>query len=119
MSSRLFIGNLSYNASEDDLRAAFVALGYAPRAVTIVTDRETGQPRGFGFVELESPEKAREAKEVANGAQVAGRAIRVDSANERERSGGGGGFSRDRSHGSDRQPQRGGRERGRDRGERF
>lgn len=87
MSSRLFIGNLSYSATEDDLRAAFSALGFELRTVTIVTDRETGQARGFGFVELESPQKAHEAKEVAQNTMVSGRPIRIDDAHEREQRG--------------------------------
>lgn len=90
MSSRLFIGNLSYTATERDLRDAFTGLGYPPKSVTIVTDRETGQARGFGFIELESPEKAKEAISVADGTLISGRPIRVNEAHERERPAGGG-----------------------------
>lgn len=89
MSSRLFIGNLSYNATEADLRAAFADCGYPPKSVTLVTDRETGQMRGFGFVELESEQRAKEAISVLDGTMIGGRPIRVNEAHERERRGGG------------------------------
>ena len=94
MSSRLFIGNLSYNATEAELRAAFADRGYVPRTVTLVTDRETGQMRGFGFVELESEQMAREAIPVVDGTMVGGRPIRVNEAHEREQRGGAGGGRR-------------------------
>jgi len=84
MSARLFIGNLSYSASEADIRAAFAEGGFQPTSVTVVLDRETGQSRGFGFVELESPE-TEEAIKLMDGTVIGGRPIRVSQANERER----------------------------------
>jgi RNA recognition motif-containing protein len=113
MSSRLFIGNLSYTATERDLRDAFVGLGYTPRTVTIVTDRETGQPRGFGFIELESPEKAKEAIAVADGTLISGRPIRVNEAHERERPAGGRGQRNDGHRDDDRRDRRRQRDTGR------
>lgn len=96
MSSKLFVGNLSYSTGEAELRRHFEALG-ALRSVAIITDRMTGQPRGFGFVEFERSDDAQRAIESLDGQQVDGRTISVNIARERERTprfggGGGGGF---------------------------
>lgn len=96
MSSKLFVGNLSYSTGEAELRRAFEAVG-ALRSVAIITDRMTGQPRGFGFVEFESSDDAQKAIASLDGQQVDGRTISVNVARERERTprfsgGGGGGF---------------------------
>lgn len=99
MSSKLFVGNLSYSTGEAELRRAFEAVG-ALRSVAIITDRMTGQPRGFGFVEFESSDDAQRAIASLDGQQVDGRTISVNVARERERTprfgggggGGGGGF---------------------------
>ena len=92
MGKRLYVGNISWNTTEDDLRTAF---GAGDRNVTdchIVTDRETGRSRGFAFVELSSDEEAKAAVEELDGHEVDGREIRVNEARERqERSGGGDG----------------------------
>ena len=92
MGKRLYVGNISWGTTEDDLRTAF---GAGDRNVTdchIVTDRETGRSRGFAFVELSSDEEAKAAIEELDGKEVDGREIRVNEARERqERSGGGGG----------------------------
>jgi RNA recognition motif-containing protein len=93
MSSKLFVGNLSYSTGEAELRRAFEAVG-ALRSVAIITDRMTGQPRGFGFVEFESSDDAQKAIASLDGQQVDGRTISVNVARERERTprfGGGGG----------------------------
>jgi RNA recognition motif-containing protein len=90
MSSKLFVGNLSYSTGEAELRRAFEAIG-ALRSVAIITDRMTGRPRGFGFVEFERSDDAERAIASLDGQQVDGRTISVTVARERERSGGGGG----------------------------
>jgi cold-inducible RNA-binding protein len=84
MSSKLFVGNLSYSTGEAELRRAFEAIG-ALRSVAIITDRMTGQPRGFGFVEFESSDDAQKAIASLDGQQVDGRTISVNVARERER----------------------------------
>jgi cold-inducible RNA-binding protein len=92
MSSKLFVGNLSYSTGEAELRRAFEPLG-ALRSVAIITDRMTGRPRGFGFVEFERPDDAQKAISSLDGQLVDGRTISVNIARERERtSGGGGGY---------------------------
>ena len=100
----IFVGNLSFNTSEEELRQLFVAHGQVDR-VSIMTDRDTGRSRGFGFVEMTNAEDGEKAIAALNGSQVDGRTINVNEARPRpERSGGGG---RDRG-GRDR----GGRDRG-------
>ena len=100
----IFVGNLSFNTNEEDLRAAFEAYGQVDR-VSILTDRETGRSRGFGFVEMASNEDGEKAITALNGSQLGGRTINVNEARPKaERAGGGGGF-RDRGD-------RGGRGRG-------
>ena len=92
MGRRLFVGNLSYNATEVSLRELFGQVGTVSEA-KIVMDRETGRPRGFGFVEMSSDQEARAAIEQLNGRDVDGRAISVNEAQERSAGGGrGGGF---------------------------
>ena len=91
MNQRLFVGNLSFQTSEEDLRSAFSAHGEVVDA-KIITDRETGRSRGFGFLTMGTDEAARTAIEAMNGAQLDGRPLRVNEAEERRpRSGGGGG----------------------------
>ncbi|HEY8073261.1 MAG TPA: RNA-binding protein [Labilithrix sp.] len=89
MSSRLYVGNLSYDTDTETLRSAFAASGEVTDA-HVVTDRESGRSRGFGFVTMATPELAKKAIEEMNGAVVDGRAIRVNEAEERPRGGGGG-----------------------------
>ncbi len=81
----IFVGNLSYEATDADLRAAFERYGHVS-AVQIMTDRATGKPRGFAFVRMPNLEDAEEAIARMNGANVCGRSISVNEANERERS---------------------------------
>lgn len=97
----IFVGNLSFNTNEDELRAAFEAYGQVDR-VSILTDRETGRSRGFGFVEMVSNEDGEKAITALNGSQLGGRTINVNEARPKaERAGGGGGF-RDRADRGDR-----------------
>jgi len=88
--NRLFVGNMSYGLTEVDLENAFAEFGTV-RSVTIVTDRETGRPRGFGFVEMGTDEEARAAVNGLNNRELDGRAINVDIAKPRESRGGFGG----------------------------
>ena len=92
MSSKLFVGNLSFNTTENDLQDAFAAHGTVVEA-NLMMDRMSGRPRGFGFVTMGSPEEAQKAIEAMNGAQLDGRALTVNIARPREErpSGGGGG----------------------------
>jgi len=92
MNKSLYVGNLPYNTSEDDIRSAFAPHGEV-HSVKVITDRETGRPRGFAFVEMGQGD-AESAVKAMNGKDFGGRALRVNEANERERaprSGGGGG----------------------------
>jgi RNA recognition motif-containing protein len=92
----IFVGNLNFNTSEDDLRQAFEAHGQVDR-VSIMTDRETGRSRGFGFVEMTNAEEAERAIAALNGSQLGGRTLNVNEARPKpERSSGGGGRDRDR-----------------------
>jgi RNA recognition motif-containing protein len=90
MGNRLYVGNLSFNTSSDALRTAFSECGEVTD-VHIVTDRETGQPRGFGFVTMGTSEAASQAISKMNGATLDGRPLRVNEAEERPPRGGGGG----------------------------
>jgi cold-inducible RNA-binding protein len=87
---RLYVGNLSYTTTEEGLREAFEEYGQVESA-TIVTDRETGRPRGFGFVEMPSDEEAQSAIDAMNGQQLDGRPLTVNEAQARPPRGGGGG----------------------------
>lgn len=92
----IFVGNLDFNTSEEELRQAFEAYGQVDR-VSIMTDRETGRSRGFGFVEMTNAEDGEKAIAALNGAQLGGRTLNVNEARPKtERSGGGGGGGRDR-----------------------
>jgi RNA recognition motif-containing protein len=90
MGNRLYVGNLSFNSGSDSVRAAFEQFG-AVTDVHLVTDRESGQPRGFGFVTMSTNEQAQAAISGMTGASLDGRALRVNEAEERPRDGGGGG----------------------------
>jgi RNA recognition motif-containing protein len=93
----IYVGNLSFEASEESVRALFEAYGTVSR-VNIVTDRDTGQPRGFGFVEMANDGEGEKAIAAVNGTELGGRALNVNEARPKaERSGGGGGgFGRKR-----------------------
>jgi len=87
----IFVGNLDFNTSEEELRQLFEAHGQVDR-VSILTDRDTGRSRGFGFVEMASSEDGEKAIAALNGAQIGGRTLNVNEARPKpERSGGGGG----------------------------
>src|SRR6516164_7898249 len=91
MGTRLYVGNLSFSSTVDTVREAFARIGEVTD-VHIVTDRATGQSRGFGFVTMGSPAEAQKAIEAMNGASLDGRALRVNEAEDRpQRSGFGGG----------------------------
>jgi RNA recognition motif-containing protein len=94
MSSKLFVGNLSFNTTENDLQDAFAAFGTVTEA-NLMMDRMTNRPRGFGFVTMSSAEEAQKAIDGLNGKDLDGRALTVNIARPREeRSGGGGGGGR-------------------------
>ena len=95
MSTKLFVGNLSYNTTENDLQDAFAAHGTVVEA-NLMVDRMSGRPRGFGFITMSSPEEAEKAISAMNGASLGGRAITVNVARPREERppGGGGGGGR-------------------------
>ena len=88
MGNRLYVGNLSFNSSSDAVRQAFSAFGEVTD-VHLVSDRETGQPRGFGFVTMGTSDAAQTAIREMNGAVLDGRALKVNEAQDRDRSGGG------------------------------
>ncbi len=90
MGTRLYVGNLPFSASEEQIRDLFAQNGRSVTEVRLVTDRETGRPRGFGFVEMGSQEDADSAIRDLNGFQYGGRPLTVNEA--RERVGGGGGM---------------------------
>jgi RNA recognition motif-containing protein len=84
--TKLFVGNLPFTATEASVRTLFSAHGTV-ETVALITDRDTGRPRGFGFVEVSSADAAR-AIQALNGMDFEGRALKVNEAQERERSGG-------------------------------
>src|SRR5512144_1838815 len=95
MSTRIYVGNLSYSTTEEGLRAAFAADGRQVVAVSVITDRMSGRPRGFAFVEMASAEDAQKAIAALDGQQLDGRTLKVSEARERAPGGpGGGGRSR-------------------------
>ena len=93
-SAKLYVGNLSYETSEASIRTAFEAHGEVT-SVNLITDRDSGRPKGFGFVEMGSAEEAQAAKAALDGTQLDGRSLKVDVAKEMvpraPRSGGGDG----------------------------
>ena len=93
MSSKLFVGNLSFETTENELQDAFAAHGTVTEA-NILMDRMSGRPRGFGFVTMSTPEEAEKAISAMNGAQLGGRALTVNIARPREERPGGGGGGR-------------------------
>jgi len=93
MSSKLFVGNLSFNTTENDLQDAFAAHGTVVET-NLMMDRATGRPRGFAFVTMGSPEEAQKAIDALNGKEMDGRALTVNVAKPREERPGGGGGGR-------------------------
>src|SRR5439155_22946208 len=94
MSTKLFVGNLSFNTTENDLQDAFAAHGTVVET-NLMMDRMSGRPRGFGFVTMSTPEEAQKAIEALNGAELDGRALTVNIARPREERPGGGGGRRE------------------------
>jgi RNA recognition motif-containing protein len=91
MGSRIYLGNLPFSTDEAQLRALCEEGGRVVTEVKVVTDRETGRPRGFAFVEMGSPADAQACIDALNGREFGGRALTVNEARERENRGGGGG----------------------------
>jgi RNA recognition motif-containing protein len=92
MSTKLFVGNLSFNTTENDLQDAFAAHGTVAEA-NLMMDRASGRPRGFAFVTMSSPEEAQKAIDALNGSDLDGRALVVNVARPREEGGARGGRS--------------------------
>ena len=95
MNQKLFVGGLSWNTSDENLRTAFEAFGTVTEA-KVVLDRETGRSRGFGFVSYSDAEAAQNAIAEMDGQELDGRNVRVNAANDRPAGGGGGGGGRRR-----------------------
>ncbi|MCB1152946.1 MAG: RNA-binding protein [Deltaproteobacteria bacterium] len=93
MSKKLFVGSLSWNTTDEGLHSAFSKFGEVTEA-KVITDRETGRSRGFGFVTFADPAAADSAVSSLNGTELDGRAIKVDVAQDKPRGGGGGGGGR-------------------------
>src|SRR5690348_10944934 len=93
MAKNIYVGNLTWECTADDLLALFQEHGKVTRA-QVITDRETGRSRGFGFVEMENDAEAQKAIDALNNSEFNGRALTVNEARPREDRGGGGGGSR-------------------------
>ncbi len=93
MSTKLYVGNLSFDTSGQDLEELFGEVGTVESA-SVIEDRDTGRSRGFGFIEMSSKEEAAQAIEQFNGKEVDGRELKVNEAKPRESRGGGGGGGR-------------------------
>ena len=87
--TKLYVGNLPFSATEDTVRDLFAAFGTVEK-VALINDRDTGQPRGFGFVEMSSAD-AQSAMQSLNGKDFGGRPLKVNEAQDKPRGGGGGG----------------------------
>ena len=86
--TKLYVGNLPFTATDEGVRALFAQHGTVER-VSLITDRDSGRPRGFGFVEMSNADASR-AMQALNGTDYEGRTLKVNEAQDRERSGGGG-----------------------------
>src|SRR5262245_2315161 len=99
MNTKIFVGNLSFNTTENDLQDAFAAHGTVVEA-NLMTDRMSGRPRGFAFVTMSTPEEAQKAIEALNGATLDGRNLTVNEARPKtDRPSGGGGGGRGQGQG--------------------
>src|SRR5205085_2540948 len=103
MATRLYVGNLSFRTTSEDLRELFAQVGTVESA-NIIEDRETGRSRGFGFVEMATKEEANAAIEQFNGKEFGGRNLTVNEAKPRVDRGGGGGRDYDRGSRDEREP---------------
>ncbi len=90
MSKKLYVGNLPFTATEDELRTLFERHG-SITSVNVITDRETGRSRGFGFVEMDEASAADDAMRALDGSDMGGRSLRVNEAQDKRGGGGGGG----------------------------
>ena len=88
LSKKLYVGNIPFSTTEDELRAAFERHG-SVASVNVITDRETGRPRGFAFVEMDEASAAEEAMRALDGSELGGRSLRVNEAQDRRGGGGG------------------------------
>ncbi len=96
MSKKIYVGNIPFSSTEDDLRDLFGRHG-GVSSVNVIMDRETGRPRGFAFVEMDEASAADDAIRALDGSDLGGRSIRVNEAQDRRGGGGGGGgYRRDR-----------------------
>jgi RNA recognition motif-containing protein len=95
LSKKIYIGNLPFTTTEAELRTVFERHGSVD-SVSVISDRETGRPRGFAFVEMSEPSAATDAIKALDGTQLGGRALKVNEAQDKQRSGGAGsgGFGR-------------------------
>ena len=93
LGNKLYVGNLPFNTTEVDLRALFEEHGTVESA-NVIADRETGRSRGFGFVEFQNESDAQDAQRALDGFDLDGRSLRVNEAQDRKRSGGGGDYRR-------------------------
>jgi RNA recognition motif-containing protein len=101
MSMKLYVGNLAYETTEEQLRELFAEAGNVG-SVKIITDRQTGQPRGFAFVEMETKAEGQKAISMLNGRNVEGRPLAVNEARPQQKSFGGGGGGRGGGYGGGR-----------------
>ena len=93
MSKKLYVGNLAFSTTEDELRAVFEQHGDV-ESVNVITDRQTGRARGFAFVEMEDASAADAAMRALDGSEVGGRTLKVNEAEDKRSGGGGGGRGR-------------------------
>lgn len=110
MESKLYVGNLPYSVTEDELRDYFAQAGTI-KSVALIRDRDTGRSKGFAFVEYETSEEAQKAIDFFNGKQLQDRTLTVNEARPREDRPAGGGFRRDSGQGNRQQRGGGGRRR--------
>jgi RNA recognition motif-containing protein len=89
LSKKIYIGNLPFSSTEDELRAVFERHGRV-ESVSVITDRDSGRPRGFAFIEMDEASAAADAIRALDGSELGGRSLRVNEA--QDRSGGGGGY---------------------------
>ena len=87
--TKLYVGNLPFSATEEAVKALFAKHGTVEK-VSLITDRDTGRPRGFGFVEMSNADASR-AMQALNGTDLDGRSLKINEAQDKQRSGGGGG----------------------------
>jgi RNA recognition motif-containing protein len=90
LSKKIYIGNLPFSSTEDELRAVFERHGRV-ESVSVITDRDSGRPRGFAFVEMDEASAADDAIRALDGSELGGRSLRVNEAQDRSGGGGGGG----------------------------